>query len=431
MNDFSCIKTLYQQSTSYKDDDGFLYFTIDNLTNFEDVISYLRTYDVIKRLESKINEENLIISLKKIDVIGLYKKKTEFFSKALKDYSSETKRLPDDIYIVEETIEKSNEIKESFENLKCWMLLFKNVSDHVEYNDSNVPSYIFIVDDEELKTIKKYKLELEDIFCDNELIDKIPSPSSSSLEQDFNLLLSEMKNGDIHSVEKRLVLRSSIIDLIKAFDKSKSFAVEILKKPKVLWEHFSNQYEFYVRRFSLDKIKREVETEKIDYIKKINEQLQDHLTKSLVIPSIMVAIALIKSWSPESLIVIFFALLLSTVIVLLGLNTRKIVIEDIKDSAVDVLKIIEKTKSTDNKRINTEIHDMVDKASNRVVYLADKAIRNVNFVFYLLIFCIFSLFTYSIFNMFDLNSFLLITNKISNFFDNIINLSAQFITCSI
>ncbi|WP_370317523.1 hypothetical protein [Pseudoalteromonas sp.] len=426
MNDFSCLKTLYEKSASYNDEDGFLYFKVDNLRDFEDVIGYLAVQEVNKRLESKINEESHIISLKKVDVNGLYKKKTEFLSKALKDYSSETVELPDEIYIIEETIERSKEIKESFENLKCWMMLFENVSDHVEFNSSKVPSYIFIVDDEDLKTITKYKLELEDVFSDSTLIDKIPSPSGPSLDQDFKLLLSEMKNGDIHSAEKRLVLRSSIIDLIKDFDNAKSLAVAILKKPKMLWAHFSNQYEFYVRRFSLDKIKREVETEKIEYIKKINEQLQDHLTKSLVIPSIMVAIALIKSWSPESIIVIFFALVLSIVIVLLGLNTRKIVIEDIKDSAVDVLKIIEKTKSTDNEIINTKIHDMVDKASNRVVYLANKAIRNVNIVFLSLVFCILILFIYSILNIFDLNGFLLIISKISGFFI----LLAQLITCS-
>lgn len=104
MNDFSCLKTLYEKSASYNDEDGFLYFKVDNLRDFEDVIGYLADQEVNKRLESKINEESHIISLKKVDVNGLYKKKTEFLSKALKDYSSETVELPYEIYIIEETI---------------------------------------------------------------------------------------------------------------------------------------------------------------------------------------------------------------------------------------------------------------------------------------------------------------------------------------
>jgi len=427
MNDFTCLRDLYELSKSHMDKDGFVYFEFGSFTDLELVIEHLQSNE---KFEAQINSDTNKISIKKNRVDGLYLKRTEYISSIFSLLSIGDKELPNEIYIVEDRAKKSSIIINSVNNLRSWMLLLENISDHCEYDKvTSIPKYLFIVEDEELKTIKKYYLELTKILEVDGLIESIPSPTNLKMEQDFSSLIKEMKNGDIHSAEKRLVLRSSIIDLIRTHKNSNNFITELFKKPQILWEYFSNQYEFYVRRFSLDKIKREIETEKLDYLKKINEQLQDHLSKSLIIPSIMVAIALVKSWSPESVVVIFFALLLSTVIVLLSLNTRKLVIKDIKDSAIDVLKLIEKTQNTENAKINTEIHGMVEKASNKVVRLADKALSNINFVFGTLIMFICLLLIYSIFSVISVNEILTAIKKGCDITFNVLGILTYFLKC--
>lgn len=427
MDDFTCLRDLYEQSKSHEENEGYVFFEFDAFDGLELVIEHLESN---KKFEAQIDNATHKISIKKHKIDGLYLKRTEYLSRIFSFLSGEDRELPSEIYIVEDRKEKSRLIRNSVNNLRSWMLLLKNISDHCEYDkDTRIPKYIFIVEDEKLKTIKKHFLELSIILKVDGLIESIPSPTNPAMEQDFSSLIKEMKNGDIHSAEKRLVLRSSIIDLIKSHKNSNNFITELFKKPHILWEYFSNQYEFYVRRFSLDKIKREIETEKLDYLKKINDQLQDHLSKSLIIPSIMVAIALVKSWSPESIIVIFFALLLSTVIVLLSLNTRKLVIKDIKDSAIDVLTLIEKTQNTENEKINTEIHGMVKNASGKVVNLANKALRNINFVFSTLILFICLLLIYSILSIISVNEMLTLINKGCEMLFDIIGILGYFLKC--
>ncbi|MGM7834260.1 hypothetical protein ACS8A1_23815 [Yersinia enterocolitica] len=179
-----------------------------------------------------------------------------------------------------------------------------------------------------------------------------------------------MTNGDIHAYERRLVMRSSLLELYNESQDKSNLLAEIICHPDVFWETFSANYEVYISKFSLDKVIYEVESQKLDFLDKLNKLIQEHQAKSLTIPAVLISTAIIKGWTPSALILIFMAMLITCVIVLLGIHTAKEALKDIAESADRVLNSLRKDSQDPiseekNIRIRKIINDANCKIKNK------------------------------------------------------------------
>ncbi|EFN3859302.1 hypothetical protein FQI59_25170, partial [Escherichia coli] len=136
--------------------------------------------------------------------------------------------------------------------------------------------------------------------------------------------------------------------------------------PKKLWDLFSINYEIYINKYSINKIIHEVETQKLDFLSKLNSLVQEHQTKSLSIPAVLVSTAIIKGWTPSGLLLIFIAMLLTCAVVILGIRNARNSLADIIESSNKTMVLFTKENVDENdaaltKKINQITTDAVEK----------------------------------------------------------------------
>lgn len=238
-----------------------------------------------------------------------------------------------------------------------WCQLLTKLANHTEYDRaSSWPSYIFISENAKNKTISTYQITLKD--SGDGILLNLSSPPCE---------LETLTNGDIHAYERRLVMRSSLLELYNESQDKSNLLAEVICQPDAFWETFSANYEVYISKFSLDKVIYEVESQKLDFLDKLNKLIQEHQAKSLTIPAVLISTAIIKGWTPSALILIFMAMLITCVIVLLGIHTAKEALKDIAESADRVLTSLRKdSQDPISEEKNIRVRKIINDANHKI-----------------------------------------------------------------
>ena len=242
----SLLLKIKQEAKNIEYDDPYQVWVFDNSTYvaIEDDISRLKEVDDLK-LEAIKKESIVKISLLLTSDINWFSTTIEYF-KTLRVRIKSSKEAIDDFYIENLSSEEIETISNSSKAYIQWCEILSKIADHVEYDDSNFwPNYIFVMEGGKSKKITTYNLPLND-------------------SNDKNTFLSS-----------------------------------VLNSPKKLWDLFSINYEIYINKYSINKVIHEVETQKLDFLSKLNSLIQEHQTKSLSIPAVLVSTAIIKGWSPS------------------------------------------------------------------------------------------------------------------------------------
>ena len=135
----------------------------------------------------------------------------------------------------------------------------------------------------------------------------------------------------------------------------------------MFWETFSVNYEIYINKYSINKIIYEVESQKLDFLSKLNNLIQENQTKSLTIPAVLVSTAIIKGWSLSALLLIFVAMLLTSAVVFIGIHNSRKSLNDIMESANRTLTLLLK-ENTDPQNIvvNNKITEVIGSANDKI-----------------------------------------------------------------
>ena len=137
----------------------------------------------------------------------------------------------------------------------------------------------------------------------------------------------------------------------------------MLISPQKLWDLFSINYEIYINKYSINKVIHEVETQKLDFLSKLNSLIQEHQTKSLSIPAVLVSTAIIKGWSSSGLLLIFVAMLLTCSVVILGIRNAKKSLSDIIESSNKTMILFTKENvNEDDEALTNRINQIATEA---------------------------------------------------------------------
>lgn len=322
-------------------------------------------------------EENTVIKLSILltSSIGWFYSISDLF-KTLKVSIKNKTDFPHYFYINDFKYEEILKVSKSVKAYSQWYEILSRISDHIEYENSGAwPNYIFVMEGGKSKKITTYKLplkNLEDSFlCE---IDTEPCDINS------------LTNIDLHSYERKLVMRSSLIELYNDCDSKNDFLSSLLKSPKKLWDLFAINYEIYINKYSINKIINDVEVQKLDFLSKLNSLVQEHQTKSLTIPAVLVSTAIIKGWTLSGLLLIFVAMLLTCVVVIMGIHNAKNSLNDIIESSNKTMELFSKENSDDadlvlTRKVNGVISDALIKLKEKK-RSADKLLSNLEGLIY-------------------------------------------------
>lgn len=327
-------------------------------------------------IDSKL--ENLIkVSMLLTNDIGWYRSSDEYF-KILRGNIRNNKIINYSFFIEGLSSSDIEEIKFSSKAYVQWCDIFSKISDHVEYDNSNMwPSYIFVMEGGKTKKITKYKIPLK--CLENDFLKAVKiSPCD----------ISTLTNVDLHSYERKLVLRTSLIELYNEFENENKnlLLINILKSPNILWDLFYINYEIYINKYSINKVIHEIEIQKLDFLSKLNSLVQEHQTKSLSIPAVLVSTAIIKGWSLSGLLLIFIAMLLTCFVVILGISNAKKSLFDIMESSSKTMTYFAKENSDiDDLKLTTKINkitkDAISKLENKKTD-AEKTLNKLEFMIF-------------------------------------------------
>ncbi|EJB8472306.1 MULTISPECIES: hypothetical protein [Citrobacter] len=376
----SILLKIRQKTKSIEYDAPYQVWVIDNpaYSLIEDDVLRLKEVDDL-RLESLKKDNVTKISLLLTSDINWFATTIDYF-KTLRMRVKNNKDAIDSFYIDNLSTDEIETISNSSKAYIQWCEILSKIADHVEYEDSNFwPNYIFVMEGGKYKKITTYNLPLKNV--DQDFLTSVDiSPCD----------VSTLTNVDLHSYERKLVLRSSLIELYNDSDEKKNFLSSVLNSPKKLWDSFSINYEIYINKYSINKVIHEVETQKLDFLSKLNSLIQEHQTKSLSIPAVLVSTAIIKGWSASGLLLIFVAMILTCAVVILGIYNAKKSLSDIIESSNKTMILFTKENTNDDdealsERINQITTEALTKLRNKKVD-AEKTLNKLQWLIFIGVF---------------------------------------------
>lgn len=231
--------------------------------DFEEVVSSLEKHDVLIANDSNTKS----VTFKAISTA------TEYFSASMSDLltaPSRKRKAPTTFYVADIDFLYNNEVKECPTPVKSYLeytslvSLFEKISDH----QGDISKLIFF---------HKEKIDLQINYSVEHL-----SPISRLDE-----FREKFIEDDIHSEQKKTIIKSVLLELHNEFGKKLSIGL-IAEKFEEFYRRVSSSYQLYVSEFSFQKIKAEVEKSKFEFITRINKVFSDIQNQLLVVPASLI-----------------------------------------------------------------------------------------------------------------------------------------------
>lgn len=303
----------------------------------------------------KKNGEFLQVTFVKDKINNWFSNYQEFFNEYLKlALKSELSDAHQFCYVHEN--ENYQDKVKAFLNLQKWINLFKKVTkNYFCSNDHNSITFHIFEDVDSDKKVRKHEVIIDSEEIQLKLMEINEFPASLDISENC-----------IYNIEKLLVLKIATLSTIKSKIDNFSLTSDILCNVDEFIERYEKGYEFYMNKYSIDKIIREVEKAKIDYFEKINNIINDNQTKSMSIPAIILGTSLVRSWNLSSAALIISSMLIAVYWVYLNLTHK---IESIDDCVISAEKVLDHVR-------NEQVSEVEKIASKCIFKNSIKEIKN-------------------------------------------------------
>lgn len=310
----------------------------------------------------KKDGELLQITFVKEKINNWFSNYQEFFNEYLKlALKSELSEINKFCYVHEN--ENYQDKVNAFLNLQKWINLFKKVTKNYFYShDHNSITFHIFEDVDSDKKVRKHEIIIDSEETQLNLMKINKFPASLDISENC-----------IYNIEKHLVLKIATLSTIKSKDDNFSLTRDILCNADEFIERYEKGYEFYINKYSIDKIIREVEKAKIDYFEKINNIINDNQTKSMSIPAIILGTSLVRSWNLSSAALIISSMLLAAYWVYLNLTHK---IESIDDCVISAEKVLDHVKNEQVSEVEKIVSECIFKNSIKEIKKKSKSAKN-------------------------------------------------------
>lgn len=177
---------------------------------------------------------------------------------------------------------------------------------------------------------------------------------------------------DVHSAERRHVMREALVEFFKSYDvKSISSLISGIEN---FYAAYEDRYKVYVSQFSVNKILSEIESERLNFICKIQDAVISQQAKAFAVPGAVVAIGAVLRFANNlwDYFIIFIGLFLTVwMITAINNNVRGQIsllgneffhsfekYSDIRSGIESVETEIKKSKDA--------LQDIIDKSKNKL-----------------------------------------------------------------
>lgn len=210
-------------------------------------------------------------------------------------------KLPDYFYVTSEKLSHLNIINNdtlaTFDLYFIWKKILLKMSDHF----ANEFYVFFLMNDK-----GGDKIEIESTL-DFSQLPIISEPTT--YYKTASSLMEKLDFEDLHKSERLSVMRATLYELTKPLDKNQNILESLIKSTSLFSKKYTELYEIYTKRFSVNKLLNELDEKSLEFTSKINEFISSSQTKALTIPGALIAVGALAKVDA----------LLEAIIILIGL----------------------------------------------------------------------------------------------------------------
>lgn len=164
------------------------------------------------------------------------------------------------------------------------------------------------------------------VFLQNEKLEVTPDYAASDLKD-----LSKISNfkdefvlSETHKDQKRIITRTVLIEMFK--ERSRVQFSEVLSRFSEFFDKIVGSYQLYVSEFSFQKVKAEIEKEKLEATTKLNKVFADIQNQLLAVPAALILVGgqmeNTSKWSSKNIVIWLGCLVFAALMNLLVRNQR-------------------------------------------------------------------------------------------------------------
>jgi hypothetical protein len=260
------VVNIINSSSSRNIGNGTLYCNNVTVTDNE-CIAFIEENNILENTISQQNPVNLELTLARLNSIGYYEDTTVFILK--NKYS-----IPNTIYYIEELRCYStdcNEFIDKYSDVISLINSIKNIARHT-YTDIDILNSLIFREDKAL---------LLPFIYDAISIQQITTSDIFKIKE-ITPIFSEEENSD-----KKQLFINELIEFLVPQSENERF-VFFLSHIVEFVDRANNAYQYYIRNFSYNKLKTELDNAALEYSKKIQSVINDAQSKLVVIPAAFV-----------------------------------------------------------------------------------------------------------------------------------------------
>ncbi|MCK0754390.1 hypothetical protein [Chromohalobacter japonicus] len=294
---------------------------------------------------------------------------------------------PPPIYQDYQTFWERNEAADEFP--REFFVISKGASSHSDEHDAFLRTFeVFLKVRNVAKDISDYYVPADKkalfLVSSGEGVVKKSLVTSLSYEEVLELSLSQedvrssselsslIYADDVHSSERKEVLRRTITSLLDEPHAGLSDFSWVLKNVSKLHDKYKEQYEIYFHNFSVSKLLNEVDQKTLEFNSKLMDFISNSQNKALTIPGAIVALgALVKSGGGLEIFVVLVGVFIVSQIVVVSNNMMRGTFEDLE---WQIEKSFEKFSRIKDSR---EVVNLAEESASRLYKKIEVAKRNL------------------------------------------------------
>lgn len=297
--------------------------------------------------------------------VPIIKSFSDLFSKVV-----QSGEVPNNYYILDSKKAKIDADEEAV-LLKLYLLtrsLLAELTDHCDPLDGVVRGrenlLYFIKCDND---VKKYEFRPDISWSDLSALEN-PVDKYNIVEE----LLRYITVGDMQDVERRAVMRSALGEQLSKISLPSQSFIMLIQNLAAFKSKYVEHHDLFVRRFSVNKVLKEISDHDLQYTSKINEIISSAQGKALTIPAALVAIsAVMNIKNAAEGVAIFIGLFLSVVVVWISLKVHRDTFTHIQNQ---ISEVFEKYESFD---VGNDIGIAAGRVKQALNVLVTNALRNI------------------------------------------------------
>lgn len=319
------------KSTKYRVEDGAIFcenYIIEDLQ----AIEYLEAENAFENSLAKKElgtVVNLELSLARLNALGFYEDCETFVLKNKFE-------IPSKLYYINELNCFSSDKNEFLLKYISVLNLISGIKNIAKYSYLDVDIEKSIIYRDNLSTFLTFSFDFKDVKSIKvEKLDKV------------NLIAEVFR--DQSDNERKLVFINQVIEFVNSKDEDIRFKM-LLAQIDIFYEKCNNAYQFYLRDFSYNKLKMELDSKALEYTQKIQSVINESQTKLIAIPTAFVlafaAFDFVKLIEIKNIAVMLSLFVFATLIQIF-LNNQKSTLNFIRDN-IDSYKETFKKNDIDN-----------------------------------------------------------------------------------